>query len=153
MISHISHLRTSIKTLMDCNNPRLYPTIFEYYSAIEMTNRIGKPFFIYNNFSSIIKGSNNFPVQDKGIDLIEPSLSIVGQCKYYSNKSTITYGKLSTFLASDKLVGKKLEYYLIRTDECKLDSLVKKMIDRGEMYDIKIYKEEFIENLKTINKE
>jgi len=125
--------------------------IFEYYSAIELTKRLGRPFFVYEDFSPSIKASNGFPVQDKGIDLIDTSLSIVGQCKYYSNKSTITYGKLSTFLASDKLVGKKLEYYLIRTDECKLDSLVQKMIDRGEMYDIKIYKEEFIENLKTIN--
>ena len=149
-MSHISHLEKTIKTLVSSKNPIIYPKIFEYYSAIKLTNMLKTPFFVYQDFPSCKKIKNNFPVRDKGIDLINTSLNIIGQCKYYSSKTTITYGKLSTFLASDKLVGKNLKYYLLRTDDCKIDSFVKNMIDREEIYDVKIYKQEFLEYLKII---
>ncbi len=152
MLHNISRIEKSIKSLASCQNPRLYPIIFEYYSAIHMTEKLGKPFFVYEDILAHKKQENNFPVQDKGIDIIDESLKTVGQCKYYSNNSVITYSKLSTFLASDKLVGKPLDYYLIRTEDCKIDTLVRNMINRGDLYDVPINREDFLKYLKMIIK-
>lgn len=128
-----------------------FPSIFEYYSAIHMTKLINKPFFVYDDFSKEAKLNQNFPTRDIGIDLICDSLDIIGQSKYYSSKSYITYGKLSTFLATEKLVGKPLSFYLIRSDNCRLDNNVKYMIKNNVIHDIPLNKDIFLKDIKIIN--
>jgi hypothetical protein len=127
------------------------PYIFEYYSAIHMTKLFNKPFFVYKDFSKQLKINQNFPVQDHGIDLIDESLNNIGQVKYYSSKNCITYGKLSTFLASEKLTRKPLSFYLVRTDHCLLDNNIKSMINNNIIHDIPINIDLFNQEIKIIN--
>ena len=126
------------------SHPHFFPYLFEYYSAMILSKKLNKNFFVYNDIKDIKGSPYTFPKRDKGIDLIDQSLNIIGQCKYYSNNKYITYGNLSTFLASDKLIGKKFDFYLIRTEDSKIDNTVKKIIDRGDMTDICLSKKEFI---------
>lgn len=126
------------------------PYIFEYYSAIHMTKLFNKPFFVYKDFSKDLKIKQNFPVEDYGIDLIDESLNNVGQVKFYSSKNYITYGKLSTFLASEKLIRKPLSFYLLRTNHCLLDNNIKSMINNKIIYDIPINVDIFHQEFKTI---
>ena len=126
------------------------PYIFEYYSAIHMTKLFKKPFFVYKDFPKNLKIKQNFPIEDNGIDLIEESMNIVGQVKYYSPKNYITYRKLATFLASEKLIGKPLSFYLIRTEHCLLDNNIKSMINNNIIIDIPINNDTFLEEIKRI---
>ena len=116
-----------------------------------MTKILHKPFYVYKDFSKQAKIYQNFPVMDKGIDLVDDSLDIVGQVKYYSEDNPITYGKLATFLASEKLVRKRLTFYLIRSEHCKLDRNIKSMVDNQVIYDIPINRFVFLEDIEIIN--
>jgi hypothetical protein len=127
------------------------PYIFEYYSAIHMTNLFKKPFYVYKDFPKEKKIYENFPIRDKGIDIIDESCNIIGQSKYYSSENYITYGKLSTFLASEKLVGKNLSFYLIRTEHSLLDKDIKFMINNKIIKDIPINNDYFLEQVQIIN--
>lgn len=156
MNSHIFYIQDMIKNYIKNNNPshqHFLPYLFEYYSAIHLSKKLNKKFFIYNDINDIkMKNMDipyNFPKRDNGIDLIDNSLNIIGQCKYYSNNKYITYGNLSTFLATDKLIGKKFEFYLIRTEDSKIDSMVENIIDRGDMKDICLSKTDFLNYIKT----
>jgi hypothetical protein len=140
--------KTKCKTYDE--NKRYIPYIFEYYSAIHMTKLLEAPFYLYKDFSKQSKIYQNFPVQDKGIDIINDSLDIVGQAKYYSSKTHITYGKLSTFLATEKLVRKKLSFYLIRTDHSRLDNNIKSMINNKIIYDVPINNKDFLKDIEII---
>ena len=153
MIKHVEFLDKKIKLLMkssiDNNN---IPTIFEYYSAIKLTKQFNKEFYVYNDVFKFRKQDFNFPIKDHGIDVTNLSLNSIGQCKYYSSNSYITYKKLSTFLASEKLVGKKLDFFLVRTAHSKLDCLVKKMIFRNNIIDIPINNDEFLDYINNISR-
>jgi len=127
------------------------PYIFEYYSAIHMTKLFNKPFYVYKDFPRQSKMYQNFPVIDKGIDVIDDCLEIIGQSKYYSENNCITYGKLATFLASEKLVRKRLTFYLLRSDHCKLDSDITSMIKNEIIYDIPINRFVFLKDIEIIN--
>ena len=149
--SHISNIKYMIKNYMKKHNPyspNFLPCLFEYYFAIHLSKILNKDFYIYNDLT-ITCPIYDFPKRDNGIDLIDTSLSVIGQCKYYSNNNYITYGNLSTFLASDKLIGKKFEFYLIRTDESKIDNMVQKIIDRKDMVDICLSKKEFLRYIRS----
>lgn len=145
-----------IKNYIKNNNPsqpHFLPYLFEYYSAIHLSKKLNKKFFVYNDINdikmkNINKNTPDFPKRDNGIDLIDNSLDIIAQCKYYSNNKYITYGNLSTFLASDKLIGKKFDFYLIRTEDSRIDSLVQNIIDRGDMKDIYLSKRDFLNHIK-----
>ena len=113
---------------------------------------LNRPFFMYKDFCKEKKLKNGFPITDKGVDLIDESSNIIGQCKYYSKNTSITYSKLSTFLATEKITGKKLDFYLIRTDDCKIDGLVKKMMDRKILNDVCISRDEFLFYIDDIDK-
>lgn len=126
------------------------PYIFEYYCAIHITKLFNKPFFVYKDFSKQLKINQNFPVEDNGIDLIDESLNNVGQVKYYSSKNYITYGKLATFLASEKLIRKSLSFYLLRTDHCLLDNNIKSMINNKIIHDIPINNDIFLKEIEII---
>lgn len=148
--SYIGNIKYMIKNYMKKHNPynpNFLPCLFEYYSAIHLSKILNKDFYIYNDLT-INCPIYDFPKRDNGIDLIDTSLSVIGQCKYYSNNKYITYGNLSTFLASDKLIGKKFEFYLVRTDESNIDNMVKKIIDRKYMVDIRLSKQDFLRYIK-----
>ena len=115
-----------------------------------MTKLFQKQFYVYKDFSKQSKLYQNFPVQDKGIDIIDDSLDIIGQSKYYSSKTYITYGKLATFLATEKLVRKNLSFYLIRTDHCLLDKNIKSMVNNKIIYDIPINNNVFLKEIEII---
>lgn len=148
-----------IKNYIKNNNPshqHFLPYLFEYYSAMHLSKKLNKKFFVYNDIKDIKMKNidknmpHNFPKRDNGIDLIDKSLGIIAQCKYYSNNKYITYGNLSTFLASDKLIGKKFDSYLIRTEDSRIDSIVQNIIDRGDMKDICLCKKDFINYVSKI---
>lgn len=152
MKNHISFLNSKM-TFFKYNskhNNLFLPTLFEYYSSIHLTKILNHPFFVYKDLSNEIKLTNGFTIRDKGIDIIDQSTNFIGQCKYYSKENSITYSKISTFLASEKIVGKKLDFYLIRTNDCKIDTLVKKMIDRNDLKDISICREDFLHFISKI---
>jgi hypothetical protein len=153
MIKHIEFLDQKIKLLIHKGSiDNNIPTIFEYYSAIKLTKRFNREFYVYNDIFKFRNKDFNFPQKDHGIDVIDLSLKSVVQCKYYSSNSYITYKKLSTFLASEKLVGKKLDFFLARTEQSKLDCLVKKMIDRNDIVDIPVNNNEFLDYIDNIKR-
>jgi len=152
MIKHVEFLDKKIKKLLTNNSNMILtmPKVFEYYSAVKLTKRFDRQFYVYEDVFKYRKQNFNFPLKDHGIDVTDLSLNSIAQCKYYSSSSYITYGKLSTFLASEKLVGKKLDFFLLRTEHSKLDCLVKKMINRNDIIDIPINNNEFLEYINKI---
>jgi hypothetical protein len=156
-VNHIRFLESKIYQLIYKNpkNNLTLPTCFEYYSAIFLTNLYNTPFNVWKDIDTNNKKMRGFPTRDLGIDLSNHTFSIVGQSKYYT-KSTITYGKLSTFLAIEKLAysncsNEKFTSVLIRNKDSKIDSNVKKMIQNNIIIDIEINDKDFfnkIENLK-----
>jgi hypothetical protein len=88
--NHISYLEQNIKQLLvHLPNNLTWPTIFEYYSAIHLSNKYQKPFYVWKDLSPTQKKNANFPNTDKGVDITEPSFTILGQSKYYSENNTI----------------------------------------------------------------
>jgi len=120
------------------------PTAFEYYSAIHLTRLYRKPFFVYQDVCALKKSTFKFPLQDKGIDIIDEQFQHIAQVKYYKEYSKIYYGKLATFLATPLLVGKKLEMTLVRTNHCFLHSDIKRIIDRKDLNDIQLCTKDFV---------
>jgi len=147
MISdHISYLEKNINQLLiHTPNNLTWPTIFEYYSAIHLSKLYQKPFYVWKDLSPIQKKNYNFPNTDKGVDITETSFTILGQSKYYSENNTITYGKLATFLSTDKLVGRDdLQFILLRSHHSLIDKFIKPMIDRKTLIDIPLNNNEFL---------
>ena len=101
MISHLNYLHEKIFELkqLEINNLS-EPTLFEYYSAVFLTNHYNQPFYLWKDLSPSQKQNFNLPCRDKGVDISNCSFTILGQSKYYSKNSTVTYGKLSTFFVS-----------------------------------------------------
>jgi len=124
------------------------PTAFEYYSAIHLTRQHKKPFFVYQDISPSKKAEFGFPIQDKGVDIVDEYFQHIAQVKYYRKYSKIHYGKLATFLATPLLVGKKLDMTLIRTDDCLLHSEIKQIIARGDLKDITLSANDFLKDTK-----
>ena len=145
-ISHISYLEKNIKDLLKHPpNNLTWPTIFEYYSAIHLSNIHQKPFYVWKDLSPFQKKNANFPNTDKGVDITETSFTIIGQSKYYSENNTITYGKLATFLSTDKLVGRNdLQFILLRSHHSIIDKSIKQMIDRKDLIDISLNNNDFL---------
>ena len=124
------------------------PTAFKYYSAIHLTRYYKKPFFVYGDICSSKKTEFGFPIQDKGIDIVDEHFQHIAQVKYYKEYSKIYYGKLATFLATPLLVGKKLDMTLARTN-CLLHSDIKQIIVRGDLNDIRLCNKDFL-HTKTL---
>jgi hypothetical protein len=144
---HVQTLQNNISNLLihkNSNNLTI-PTCFEYYSAIFLTNTFNTPFNVWKDVPKDEKKKYNFPVRDKGIDLINKDFSIIAQSKYYI-KSTLTYGKLSTFLATDKIVDKtNFQMALVRLSNSKIDNHIKHMISKGILLDFQIDNKDFID--------
>jgi hypothetical protein len=134
------------------HHPHRLPVMFEYYCAMVMSTIYKDPFYVWKNLSSAhIKKAlaDGFPLQEKGIDLFNDSFCHVGQAKFYGKNTTITYGKLATFLASDKLVGKPLRMTLLRTDHSRLSTDIEKMVERGLIEDVRVCTYEFLDRVKV----
>ena len=125
------------------------PTRFEYYSAIHLTTLYNTCFYVYKDIPISHKRNAGFPITDKGIDLIDETFDHIGQVKYYGSRSKIHYGKLSTFLATPILVGRKnLQLTLIRTNNSKLHSDIQQIVQRGDLTDITLCPQEFLKNMR-----
>jgi len=81
--------------------------------------------------------------------LIDETFNHIGQVKYYGPRSKIYYGKLSTFLATPILVGRKhLQMTLVRTHHSKLHSEIQNIVQRGDLNDVTLCAREFIQNIR-----
>lgn len=151
MISnHIKNLERNLSKLYNIKtkNNLIIPTCFEYYSAIMLTKTYDTPFNVWKDVSNQQKKEYNFPIRDKGIDLVNEKFSIIGQSKYYK-KSSLTYEKLSTFLAIDKIVDKKdFQMVLVRLSDSKIDKHIKEMISKGILIDFQIDEKDFLNKCK-----
>ena len=67
---HISYLEQSIQNLLyHSPNNLTWPTIFEYFCAINLSQTYNKPFFVWKDISPIQKKNSNFSNTDKGVDI------------------------------------------------------------------------------------
>ena len=124
-------------------------TRFEYYSAIHLTKLHNVCFYAYKDIPISHKRYAGFPLTDKGIDLIDETFSHIGQVKYYGSRSKIHYGKLSTFLATPILVGRKhLQLTLVRTHHSKLHSEIQNIVRRGDLNDVTLCAREFMQSTR-----
>ena len=153
MISHLNYLHEKIFELkqLEINNLS-EPTLFEYYSAVFLTNHYNQPFYLWKDLSPLQKQNFNLPCRDKGVDISNCSFTILGQSKYYSKNSTVTYGKLSTFLAFDKLNPsiKNIDFCLLRLTESNISSEVSQMISYKTLKDFPIEKDVFMSYITSI---
>jgi len=146
----MSHIAKHIYTL----NHKMYrisnlPTAFEYYSAIHLTQLFQKPFHVYQDIPASAKQKFGFPIQDKGVDIVDEGFDHIAQVKYYRNDSVIKYGTLSTFLATPVLVGRKaMKLSLVRTDHSLIHADIQKIVMRGDMTDYKLCQKSFLESIK-----
>lgn len=125
------------------------PTMFEYYSALYLSRMYKKPFYVYRDVLYNHKEKYGFPIQDKGIDVIDHSFRTIVQVKYYKEGNQIQYKKLSTFLATPLLVGRSdLQLILVRPNHCTIHSDINKIISRGDLIDIAVCPKEFISYIK-----
>ena len=125
------------------------PSRVEYYSAIHLTKLHNVCFYAYKDIPISHKRYAGFPLTDKGIDLIDETFSHIGQVKYYGPRSKIHYGKLSTFLATPILVGRKnLQLTLVRTHHSKLHSDIQNIVHREDLNDVTLCAQEFMKSMR-----
>jgi hypothetical protein len=55
------------------------PTLFEYYSAIQLTKQFQTRFYAYQDIPDSHKKYAGFPIYDKGIDLIDETFQNIAQ--------------------------------------------------------------------------
>ena len=145
LANHICFLEQKMKSLTHL------PTIFEYYSALHLSRVYQSRFYVYPDIRPAHKMQHRFPIQDKGVDIIDEHFQHIAQVKYYSPKSIICYGRLSTFLATPILVSRtNLQMSLIRTSHCSLHSEIQSIISNGDMMDITLCDKEFLHYIKSI---
>ena len=131
LLKHINALERKMRSITHL------PTAFEYYSAKHMTLLYKEPFHIYGDISPTHKTNNNFPIQDKGIDLADDYFTHIAQVKYYGHGKVIHYGALSTFLGSPLLVGNKnIKMTLIRPTHTILHNEIADMVKRGDIMEL-----------------
>jgi hypothetical protein len=125
------------------------PTLFEYYAAIHLTKQLQTQFYAYRDIPNSHKINAGFPIQDKGIDVIDSTFQHIVQVKYYKKHGKIYYGNLSTFLANPILVGRKdLQLTLVRTNHSRLHSDIQNIVNRGDMNDVTLCPNQFVEAMK-----
>lgn len=150
---HLHYLESEFELAKFLSYHQRLPVMFEYYCAMVMTKKYNTPFYVWKKLEShhLKKAlEEGFPLQDKGVDLFNDSFSHIGQVKFYGEKTSITYKKLSTFLSTDKLTGKSLRMTLLRTDHSHLSNDITKMINKGVIEDIRVCTDEFLDRVKKI---
>jgi hypothetical protein len=149
------------KNIQNWNNNDLWK-IFEYYTAIELTNEYKTPFYCYEDIDPTFKEDNNMSKNDTGIDLSNLTDSIV-QCKM--RKNTLTFTECSTFLASQNSLCNQTNTLIIRwknmllarnsnmslSDELKRRIHIRQLIDKPYNTNTIInYCKELLDNPPTI---
>jgi Restriction endonuclease len=141
--SHVRYLQYQMKSIVHI------PTLFEYYAAIHLTKERQMLFYAYRDIPDSHKMKAGFPVQDKGIDVIDATLQHIVQVKYYKKGGEIHYGKLSTFLATPILVGNKnLQLTLVRTRHSQLHREIQDIVQRGNMADVTLCSHTFLQSIQ-----
>ena len=127
--------------------------IFEYYSAIKLTDEFNKPFYEYNDIYPTFKELNKMSRNDTGIDLCDLDNTIV-QCKL--RKNSLTWKECSTFFGSIVTFDKELNKSIIRWDKLIITrnddcTLSEHLLERHELFIDKPYNKkiliDFCENL------
>ena len=80
---HVRYLQQQMKSIVHV------PTLFEYYAAIHLTQSYQMLFYVYQDLPDSHKINAGFPIQDKGIDVIDATLKHIVQVKYYKKDSFI----------------------------------------------------------------
>jgi hypothetical protein len=143
LYAHLQFLHYQMKSISHI------PTLFEYYAAIHLSKQLQTQFYVYRDLPDSHKINAGFPIQDKGIDVIDSTLQHIVQVKYYKKHGTIHYGNLSTFLASPILVGRKdLRLTLVRTHHSQLHHEIQNIVKRGDMKDITLCSNQFLHLIK-----
>lgn len=117
-------LKNSQKQIYDNND---LCKIFEYYTAINLSQKYYETFYEYNDIDPTFKEDNQLSKNDTGIDLCNMNNTIV-QCKL--RNSTLNWGEVGTFFASAISYSPILKTNVIRwtilmvarNDDCKLSS-------------------------------
>ena len=96
---HVRFLQGNIVDLMrrPPNNLTL-PTLFEYWSALQLTLEKNVPFTVWKDIDPNIKRNHKVPHKDMGVDLTTDDFKTLVQCKFYSEMSCINWGGFGTFL-------------------------------------------------------
>lgn len=151
LTSHIHFLEWNIFRLSKLPISNVtYPTMFEYYSAIHMSKRHQKEFHVWQNIDKRKKKKAGFPIMDMGVDVSDLQFNNIVQSKYYRADNIITYGKLATFLSMPMLTGKSPKMTLIRTEHSLIDDDIGSIVDRGDLEDLLIKKEQFLQDVDDI---
>ncbi len=145
METHLAYLERQIHDLGKHHAPMTRAVQFEYYSAIYMTLLHKKPFYVWKDLTPRQKEAAGFPINDKGIDITEPSFDIVGQAKYYGEGQSIGYGTLATFLAMPILSGKNLDLHLLRTEHSRITTDIQTIVKGGRLTDEPMCASTFLE--------
>jgi superfamily II DNA or RNA helicase len=85
--------------------------IFEYYTAIQLSEQYGQNFYEYNDICPNFKELNDMSKNDSGVDLCNLVDTIV-QCKLRSK--SLTWGECSTFFASQTIFSEEKNKVIIR---------------------------------------
>lgn len=101
--------------------------IFEYYTAIKLSEQYGQLFYEYNDIDPNFKELNQMTKNDSGVDLCNLIDTIV-QCKL--RKQHLNWGECSTFFASQNIFNDETnlveikwpKLIIARNSECKLSS-------------------------------
>ena len=142
ILSHLQFLKYQMKSIIHV------PTLFEYYAAAYLTKEQNKLFYVYRDLPDSHKTNAGFPIEDRGIDVIDETMQHIVQVKFYKKHGEIHYGKLSTFLATPILVGQKnLRLTLVRTNHSCLHPEIQNIIQRGDMNDITLCPHTFLRSL------
>jgi len=139
LLPHLRFLESRMATITNL------PTLFEYYSAIHLTKTRNTRYYVYEDLPNSHKRDAGFPINDKGVDLVDETWNHIVQVKYYKPKSKIYYGSISTFLATPILVGRKhLNLTLVRTNHCKIHYELTNIIKRDDMKDVTLCNRAFL---------
>lgn len=116
--------------------------IFEYYTAIKLSEQYGQLFYEYNDIDPNFKELNQMTKNDSGVDLCNLIDTIV-QCKL--RKQHLNWGECSTFFASQNIFNDETnlveikwpKLIIARNSECKLSSnlLIKNKLFTDITYD------------------
>lgn len=130
------------------------PIAFEYYVAHKFTKDFGQVFFVWKDVPESLRTMYQLPARDKGVDCISDDTKTLVQCKYYSQKNTIYYNKLSTFLGFVQFFGDdcKRNLYLVRTAESRISTDVQKIINTRNLVDCTIPTQTFVQSVNKICK-
>jgi superfamily II DNA or RNA helicase len=127
--------------------------IFEYYTAIKLSEQYGQLFYEYNDIDPNFKELNQMSKNDSGVDLCNLVDTIV-QCKL--RKQYLNWGECSTFFASRNIFNDETNsveirwknLLIARNSECKLSCNLS--IKNKLFTDITYDRDELLEFLQKI---